>query len=588
MLVKILKKIFIVIIGLALIWITYRILFFTLQKDEISKKDLQLTEPKGLSGTFQVSLIGINNSSKKPLEHISIFSRDSHYRNMEDNDLRGFLDGHFKNGWNQPSQVHVRVGRRGASKYRELELSLLRELIEIPFFSHILRYVEPSYPYLGEHELFRILYRWDNIYLPNNSVVKDATFELSVEQSPKKKTLVYLYSVNKDWNPGKGGIYKDNTSPPAKGEVWWNDVSYGERSWGLPGANFASDLHAQADTPQQPLASSFVSPSDLNIVFYSEKVTDYIDERIRSEKPLLFMLKLSDYLEDTPNSRFSIYAANYGDDRNTQKRPKLVLKWGSKNEIKHIAEEITLEYGRDYLFPKISIDGANSYHVSFLGKSGLKDPFIQVRGGKIDNVSVWGNVDGNIKENWDWIQFKITAVEDNPIVLGNNFKERIRDTWITSGSVESQKVDYFFISPSGKIIKVSANFVGDFEWQIKYQPYEIGRWRYFWQHEFTGDITKSSIGVFDVIGGNKTNLLRQLKLLIKEMRESNLLTHYERMERFEVRFIRLQRAIMGSHSPESFYSMKAQPFKELLDEARSLFWQDSIPKKLPLKAYKRK
>ena len=200
--------------------------------------------------------------------------------------------------------------------------------------------------------------------MPINSVVKDAKLVLSIEHSPRIATRIYLYSVNKDWNPGKGGIYKDNTSPPSIGEVWWNDNSFKERSWGLPGASFASDSHTQADTPKQFLASTIVKFGDKKIFFHSKTLSEYINERMNLKKPLLFMVKPSDYLEDTPNSRFSIYAANYGDDRNTQRRPKLILKWESKNEIKSLVKKISLEYGRDYIFPKLIVNGSNYYHVS--------------------------------------------------------------------------------------------------------------------------------------------------------------------------------------------------------------------------------
>ena len=150
----------------------------------------------------------------------------------------------------------------------------------------------------------------------------------------------------------------------------------------------------------------------------------------------------------------------------------------------------------------------------------------------MDYTFAWENITENIKPEWDWIQFKIDAVNENPVILGNLFEERIRDTWITSGPIESQRVACNFISPLGKIIKVPGSYNGEFEWHIRYRPNEIGRWRYFWEHKFTGDIKKSSIGIFDIIGGSRSNLLKQLNELIKDMQKSNLLTHYERMERF--------------------------------------------------------
>lgn len=96
---------------------------------------------------------------------------------MEDNDIRGFLDGRFKNGWNQPGQMHVRVGRR--------------------------KQVSPKY---GEQELCRVLQRWDRIELPPLSNILHTLLSLEVENGPPFELQIFLYEVKKDWNPG-GGRY---------------------------------------------------------------------------------------------------------------------------------------------------------------------------------------------------------------------------------------------------------------------------------------------------------------------------------------------------------------------------------------------
>ena len=117
MLFKSAAIIFSVLFFIFIVWIAYRIIFLKFIKDGFSKRDLRLTEPKELRGTLQVSLIGNNGASQKPLEHVSVHVRDSNYSGVEDNDIRGFLDGRFKNGWNQPSQTHVRVGRGNQQKF---------------------------------------------------------------------------------------------------------------------------------------------------------------------------------------------------------------------------------------------------------------------------------------------------------------------------------------------------------------------------------------------------------------------------------------------------------------------------------------
>src|SRR5688572_16246633 len=50
-----------------------------------------------------------------PVLQRSMFVNGPSYSGMEDNDLRGHLDGTYKYAWNQPSQVHVRIGRRNTN-----------------------------------------------------------------------------------------------------------------------------------------------------------------------------------------------------------------------------------------------------------------------------------------------------------------------------------------------------------------------------------------------------------------------------------------------------------------------------------------
>ena len=139
---------------------------------------------------------------------------------MTDNDIRGFLDGGFIWGWNQATQIHVRLGRNG----------------------------EFSRPMYGEVELSRVLQRWDGITLPPDSEISTCRLTLQVEEGPEGPLRLFVYAVARDWRPGSGGEDGNNVSVPKPGEVWWRDAAYGEVPWGLPGVGFASDAHPEADT----------------------------------------------------------------------------------------------------------------------------------------------------------------------------------------------------------------------------------------------------------------------------------------------------------------------------------------------------
>jgi hypothetical protein len=229
----------------------------------------------------------------EPLRHVSVFANGSDYAGMEDNDLRGFLDGRFRYGWNQPTQMHVRAGRL------------------------------QSAPRWGEYELFRALYRWEGIDLPPEVRVHRAALRLAVEKGPRyRKTLTaMLYEVKKDWNPGEGGTRRDNNSPPKEGEVWWGEVARGRKPWGLPGVGFASDTHPDADTGAMPLAEARWEPGQEELVFESPALARCVQRRVREGRPLLFLLKLSDRDEDRHGSAIHIYSGNVDDDHQAARRP---------------------------------------------------------------------------------------------------------------------------------------------------------------------------------------------------------------------------------------------------------------------------
>jgi peptidoglycan-N-acetylglucosamine deacetylase len=90
-------------------------------------RELREGEPlRGVEGRLRVTLLrdgpgtagaagGAGTVAPMPgsAPHLSTFVAGPLYDGMEDNDLRGFLDGGFRWAWNQPTQAHVRVGRPG-------------------------------------------------------------------------------------------------------------------------------------------------------------------------------------------------------------------------------------------------------------------------------------------------------------------------------------------------------------------------------------------------------------------------------------------------------------------------------------------
>ncbi|MDM7916404.1 MAG: hypothetical protein QUU85_14260, partial [Candidatus Eisenbacteria bacterium] len=277
------------------------------------RSDVALSAP--FSGTLRVSAFAggagdARGGARSVLSqrHVFTFVDGPTYSGMEDNDLRGFLDGTYKHAWNQARQVHVRVGRRDGSE---------------------------AY---GEYELFRVVQRWEGIELPPGAIVTRGTLTIGVESSPADSVRLVLYEMKRDYRTGGGGTLGDNVSPPRPGEVWWNDAAFGEEAWALPGAGYASDTDRQADTGAMPLADAVYVPGASRVIFDSAGLASCATRRIAAGRPLLFLLKVGDVEEDTPGSVVTLYSANEGDSRNVARRPRLELEWEAPGEIARLEQ----------------------------------------------------------------------------------------------------------------------------------------------------------------------------------------------------------------------------------------------------------
>ncbi|MFQ5729063.1 MAG: hypothetical protein ACE5GN_01715 [Waddliaceae bacterium] len=315
-------------------------------------------------------------------------------------------------------------------------------------------------------------------------------------------------------------------------------------------------------------------------------MSSYITRQIGNKEPLLFLLKLSDHLEDTPASRISLYSSNHGDNKNLTRRPHLAIEWESGDEIQKLEKKITLEHGRTYYLPRIDNKEGRKFFISFDSSPEYEPPTIEVRGGDDETISDWRQVVSPFKTEWSWLEFKISAVR-SPIVLGNKFKAKSRDTWIESGPPEEQKVPWHFLSPTGISHKIFAKYIGEYEWEVDFQPDELGRWRYYWTHRFTSIPYKSPLGAFDVIIRDPKDVKKQLQRLAEKIESADLKTHYERMKVFEAPFSRLERAALRFETPESFHSKSGDDLRNRLDEVRTLIWKKPIPKFIPPKPFPR-
>lgn len=514
--------------------------------------------PPGARGEWVVSRFsgGREDGPDEIARHRTVFVSDDTYHGMEDNDIRGYLDGGFVYGWNQPTQHHVRLGRW-------------------PWGSPAPRY--------GEPELFRCLQRWGQLDLPPGAKVTSAELSVVIDDAPDYPVQVFLYRVLKDWDPGKGGEQEDNTSPPEKGEVWWNEARAEEQEWALPGAGFAATDHPDRDTDACPLAEAWCSPDQERLTFSSRPLTEYIDSRIAGDRPCLFLLKLADVMEDRPGSLVDLYSANHGDSMNVDRRPSLTLDWECPAEM-HETRCVRLEYGREIPGPTLECGNGDWVASSFRTAEGYESPTIEVSGlQRNDRDPAWEKMRRPIKASGGPLTFRVSAVK-NPVTLGSRFQARVRDTWVTKGPPESREVRWIFLSPTGVEHEATGDYQGDYSWNVEFQPDEVGRWRYTWRHDFTSDPYEGQTGVFDIVPADRGSICEEIEELSREARSAD---DEESGRKIMQRALRLERGALTCVGPEEWNSEGGARVRHALRLLRSVVWGEEVPEPIPLEPHPR-
>ncbi len=512
------------------------------------------------------SLHTSSTRSSAPALHRSSFVNGTGYPGMEDNDLRGFLDGTFKYAWNQPGQVHVRIGRRDTG------------------------------PRFGEHEIFRVIHRWSPLGLPPDATVRRARLVLSVERGPADTLRLVLYEIKKDWNPGIGGTLRDNVSPPNHGEVWWNEIAADSATWAFPGVGFASDDDSNADTGAMPLADAVVAPGAPAFTFESAALADYATRRAREGAPLLFLLKVSDVLEDTPGTVLQVYSGNTGDSRNLARRPRFEIEWDASSETSTFERTIHLEHGRALEFRSIPCAG-EMVAASFFPDSGTVAPTIEMRAeggagagaavagaagaaeGGAGDTGTWRRLEGVASPEGNWAQVRVGAWSD-PVVLGTPFQATMRDTWIRNGRPEDQKAPWTFVAPSGVRHERLAEYAGESTWRVELVPDEIGTWRYSWSQSWAEHPFSSGEATFDVVLGEASDAIAPLQEITKS---ATLVKKGDNgtMAPLLWRFARLERAVILAETPEQFASAEGESLKAALRAARKALGRETVPDSIP-------
>ncbi|MGI9626945.1 MAG: hypothetical protein ACR2QM_08930 [Longimicrobiales bacterium] len=489
-------------------------------------------EVPDVEGRLRISLV--SEAGAAGGLHRTDFVPGADYHGMEDNDIRGFLDGTFLYGWNQASQKYVRAGR-----------------------------LNDVWGY-GEYELFRVLHRWDDLRLPSGAGVEDAELVIHMGPYPPDCRLkFFLYPVKNDWVPGEGGVGQDNASPPVQDEVWWNDRRFGAESWGLPGASSSEDLEGSA------LAACVVEAGGERVEFRSAALTGYAKERCAAGLPLLFLLRLQSVQEDIPGSLAHLWAATEGENRNQGRKPRLSLFWRAPEQAV-LDRTLLVEHRTSVVLP---LESGNV--VEFTPAEGSDPPELATRAPEGDWTPV---TRGFVPDGHS--ELRVRAVRD-PIVFGDPFEAEFRDTWIRTARPEEQVIPWFFTSPTGREVVIQARFEGDFTWKIQFTPDEVGRWRFHWRHDLQAARYESQVEVFDVMLEAKSQAADALKHFLS-LSIAGRMDSREELSRMMVRFSKLEREVMGLLEPADYRSEVGLELVGLMRQIRSELGAP-VPEPIPMK-----
>lgn len=525
----------------------------------------EVHDEPGVHGWLRVFRRGGGGRDGDSVRGRTLFVNGPGYDGMEDNDIRGFLDGRYYNGWNQPSQTHVRVGRVGRWAGSSVP--------------------EGRSPVFGEPELFRTLLRWQGIRLPPGATVERSSLALTVEMGCTEDVRMLLYAVRRDWDPGQGGVHGNDVSAPTPGEVWWNYASHERVPWGSPGAGRASRADPEADTDPMPLAQAVYRPGDEEVVFASKRLADHLEEISARGGELRLLLKASDHVEDIPGMQLAFFSGDYGSRRNPRRRPRLAVEWETTGVELMLEEEVILEAGRSLVLPPVNAADDKGLYITFHREDVSTPPSLFTRsaeGGA--GGEPWRRIRGDERSLPDEpFEIRVVAARD-PVSLGTEFRDGLRHPWVTSGIPEDGRVRWVFTSPTGQEHRSPGIYEGDYTWSVTFEPWEPGVWRYWWEHELTGKPERGPGGRFTVRAEASQPIREALDRLAVELVESGLDRHAVERDPFRIRFSRLVREAARLESEAAGAGGELEDLLPKLDEVRSVVWGRPLPEPFPLRS----
>jgi hypothetical protein len=290
---------------------------------------MEVVEPPPAEGELAVSVYDGGTAAPSTLHRSVWVAGTAAYGGMEDNDLRGHLDGSFKYGWNQVGQNHVRVGRRDRSSS------------------------------WGECEIFRVVQRWAGSRCrrvpwcgtPRSiSESKAARIGRCGSTSTRSTaTGIGAGGPGGQRQPSQAGRGSGGTMPASRGGpgATRRRARLGHRPrrrhpGGSPGGSGST---RPAEVPDLPRGGA--------------RRLRHPSAAAGLPAPLLAQGVGCD--GGRPTGSVVVYSANQGDLRNPARRPRLTLTWEAPGERVSQLRPLLLEHGRTLMLPPLQGRGCGRW-----------------------------------------------------------------------------------------------------------------------------------------------------------------------------------------------------------------------------------
>jgi hypothetical protein len=158
----------------------------------------------------------------------------------------------------------------------------------------------------------------------------------------------------------------------------------------------------------------------------------------------------------------------------------------------------------------------------------------------------------------------------DPLPWGDSFEQTVREMWVSDGKPEDHTLTWIFRSPSGAIHEVAADYAGDHQWNVRFDPTELGRWSYVYEHDLNlNHPYRSAEGAFDVVADERSRIHAHLRALARRIAAHDPEDQVDLVSIYGREFWAVERAAMQLETPESYRGPGGRETLDFLTSVRA-------------------